>query len=49
VAETEKVATAMDKMGQEVADFAANPSTTMPQLDSAGMIAAGVALKDACS
>ena len=47
--ETENVAVAMERIGQQVADFAANPGTTMPQLDSAGLTSAGVALKNACS
>src|SRR5512144_609728 len=47
--ETEQVALALEKLGQQVSDFAAHPSTTMPQLDTASLTSAGTALKNACT
>lgn len=47
--ETEQVASAMEKLGTQVSGFAANPSTKMPQLDTAGLTSAGTVLQKACS
>jgi len=48
-AEAGAVATSFEKLAQQVADFSANPSTTMPNLNSADVIAAGTALKKKCT
>jgi hypothetical protein len=47
--EAEGVAAAFDKLAQQLDDFAANPSTTAPNLDQASLIAAGTKLQAACS
>jgi hypothetical protein len=46
--ETEQAAAALERLGKQLADFAAKPSATMPQVDTKSLVDAGAALQNAC-